>query len=247
MTNDVQIVHIVMDKACISLLCGEGKVIYSFEDRCVATDKKVVVKVSNRENFIKKEVKVLRFLSSISYSSILIDEGESHGYYYIRKKYIDGDTLENVLHKLKCEDLKVVMNDIADEIKRVHEFPFPGDIPKPYQYYVNEICGTKEMSKYVEKVREISKDAKIGFCHGDFHPRNIIIKDSKFVGFIDWEFAGYYPVASDGSFERFWVTPGMESFSQIYDAPPKIMALEHTIYCIKTGDTKKAERILMKL
>ena len=34
---------------------------------------------------------------------------------------------------------------------------------------------------------------KIVLTHGDFHPRNIIVKDDVVIAIIDWEFAGWYP------------------------------------------------------
>ena len=39
----------------------------------------------------------------------------------------------------------------------------------------------------------IRVDHKIVLTHGDFHPRNIIVKDMVITGIIDWEFAGWYP------------------------------------------------------
>ncbi|KAF2763201.1 UROD/MetE-like protein [Pseudovirgaria hyperparasitica] len=35
--------------------------------------------------------------------------------------------------------------------------------------------------------------AKIVLTHNDFHPRNIIVRDGKVVGIIDWELCGFYP------------------------------------------------------
>ncbi|EPE33705.1 Protein kinase-like (PK-like) [Glarea lozoyensis ATCC 20868] len=31
------------------------------------------------------------------------------------------------------------------------------------------------------------------FTHGDLHPQNILVRDDKIVGIIDWEFSGWYP------------------------------------------------------
>ena len=39
----------------------------------------------------------------------------------------------------------------------------------------------------------MSCDHKLVLTHGDFHPRNILIKDGIVVGLIDWECAGWYP------------------------------------------------------
>ena len=36
-------------------------------------------------------------------------------------------------------------------------------------------------------------DHRIVLTHGDFHPRNIIVKDDAVIAIIDWEFAGWYP------------------------------------------------------
>lgn len=53
----------------------------------------------------------------------------------------------------------------------------------------------EKISNYIEKV--ISKlsriDVPIVFSHNDVAPRNIIIREGKIVGIIDWEFAGFYP------------------------------------------------------
>jgi len=36
-------------------------------------------------------------------------------------------------------------------------------------------------------------DHKVVLTHGDFHPRNIIVKDMVITAILDWEFAGWYP------------------------------------------------------
>ena len=37
-------------------------------------------------------------------------------------------------------------------------------------------------------------DTKIVLTHGDFQPRNILVRDGKVVSIIDWEYSGFYPV-----------------------------------------------------
>jgi aminoglycoside phosphotransferase (APT) family kinase protein len=41
--------------------------------------------------------------------------------------------------------------------------------------------------------RSLRTDHEIVFTHGDFAPRNIIVKDGKLAAIIDWEFSGWYP------------------------------------------------------
>lgn len=37
------------------------------------------------------------------------------------------------------------------------------------------------------------RDHSIVFSHGDLRPQNILVKDEKVIGVIDWEFSGWYP------------------------------------------------------
>lgn len=43
--------------------------------------------------------------------------------------------------------------------------------------------------------RELStcKPHRIVLTHGDLHPRNIIVRDDRIVGLLDWEYAGWFP------------------------------------------------------
>jgi len=41
--------------------------------------------------------------------------------------------------------------------------------------------------------RSLSTDHDIVFTHGDFAPRNIIVRDGQVVGILDWEYSGWYP------------------------------------------------------
>jgi aminoglycoside phosphotransferase (APT) family kinase protein len=41
--------------------------------------------------------------------------------------------------------------------------------------------------------RSLRTDHEIVFTHGDFHPRNILVKDGRVVGLLDWEYSGWYP------------------------------------------------------
>ena len=43
------------------------------------------------------------------------------------------------------------------------------------------------------------KALPMGFCHGDFHPLNIIWEGGEIKGVIDWEFAGFKPLVYDAA------------------------------------------------
>ena len=42
-------------------------------------------------------------------------------------------------------------------------------------------------------LRSLRTDHEIVFTHSDFAPRNMIIKDGKIAGILDWEYSGWYP------------------------------------------------------
>ena len=48
---------------------------------------------------------------------------------------------------------------------------------------------TDMVIRFVEKL----PPHKILFTHNDIAPRNILVREAKVVGIVDWEFAGYYP------------------------------------------------------
>lgn len=227
--------------------------IHSTDDRCVATNGKVVIKVSIYEQLVKREVETLTFLNGINYPECptLVDSGSVGDYFFITKEFIEGETLEKVMRKMSHKELISVMEDIVKELNKIHSMS-PTNLERTLDnYYVNEVCyKVEKFREYKHLVLEKTKEVEQVFCHGDLHPRNIIINDKKLAGFIDWEFSGYYPMSSEGSFERFWNTPGCESFSRVYESlniPQDLRSLEHVIYCIKTDKISKAEQILNKI
>ena len=47
---------------------------------------------------------------------------------------------------------------------------------------------------YTKMLREqLSTPHKIVLTHGDLSPKNILVRDGRIVGILDWEFAGWYP------------------------------------------------------
>lgn len=53
----------------------------------------------------------------------------------------------------------------------------------------------KAPEKAVENLRKEMPDCKpYTWTHGDLSPENIMVKDGKVTGILDWEFSGYYPV-----------------------------------------------------
>jgi aminoglycoside phosphotransferase (APT) family kinase protein len=73
-------------------------------------------------------------------------------------------------------------------------------------------------------VKHQRKDHRIVLAHGDLHQANIMVKDGKITGLIDWEFAGWYPeywdyvkFCSSRGGHRDWMDYAKDIFSQSYD------------------------------
>jgi len=62
----------------------------------------------------------------------------------------------------------------------------------------NTFLSSDMMSQALKILREIAirflrTDHMVVLTHGDFAPRNIIVKRGRVVGLLDWEYAGWYP------------------------------------------------------
>lgn len=53
--------------------------------------------------------------------------------------------------------------------------------------------GSRPWTDVVIRFIEAMPPHKIVFTHNDIAPRNILVRDAKVVGIVDWEFSGFYP------------------------------------------------------
>lgn len=71
---------------------------------------------------------------------------------------------------------------------------------------------------------QLRSNHRIVFTHGDLTQHNIIVKDNKIVGLLDWEYAGWYPEYWEyvnfferQSRNRDWKDYARDIFPRIYD------------------------------
>ncbi|KAI9827432.1 MAG: hypothetical protein M1819_006973 [Sarea resinae] len=62
---------------------------------------------------------------------------------------------------------------------------------------------------------ESGLDEDLGLMHNDFNPSNIIVRDDRIVGVIDWEMAGYFGWDRAGKVHSLARVPKKEDFSQL--------------------------------
>ena len=59
---------------------------------------------------------------------------------------------------------------------------------------LKENCSENAWTNMVIKyIKAIPNHDRIVLTHGDLVPRNILVKNGRIVGIIDWEMAGFYP------------------------------------------------------
>ncbi|WBW96686.1 phosphotransferase family protein [Oceanirhabdus sp. W0125-5] len=81
-----------------------------------------------------------------------------------------------------------------------------------YKHFLNGIAGSRleestksKLIKFIENNNDllIRMTKKFVLCHGDFRPANLLVKDNKLVGILDWEFSLSAPCYFDiGQFTR---------------------------------------------
>ena len=147
-----------------------------------------------------------------------IEEGTGYG--YIAMQYVDGKPLdqawgsyteaqkENVVKELKqyMEELRSITGDSIGSVDGSHcEDQFFSNIPGGYGPYKSETAfnkglvhalqdrGENTWTNMVVRFIEALPPHKIVLTHNDLAPRNILVKDAKVVGIVDWELSGFYP------------------------------------------------------
>ncbi|KAJ6031550.1 Aminoglycoside phosphotransferase [Penicillium herquei] len=147
-----------------------------------------------------------------------VDESIDRG--VIIMEYIEGDVLQDVIDEMddeRREKIAAQLRAYMAELRSV-EGEFIGSVDGsacedpvfcaeqggfgPYKTeaeFNDGLIRAMNMSQTNSWVNHVSRlirampPHKIVLTHGDFSPRNIIVKDDKITGIIDWEMAGFYP------------------------------------------------------
>jgi aminoglycoside phosphotransferase (APT) family kinase protein len=134
----------------------------------------------------------------------------------ITMDYIEGETLHAVWNglpeeqKLDIEEqLKGILSQLrslkgqyigsinrgeADDVRKFHYTGGPFDTEAEFNRFLvsDKLKGCLSIL-YDMAFRSLRTDHEIVFTHGNFAPRNIIVKDGRVVALLDWEFSGWYP------------------------------------------------------
>ncbi|MDY6791149.1 MAG: phosphotransferase [Thermodesulfobacteriota bacterium] len=133
-----------------------------------------------------------------------------HGLWQLTR-FVDGVPLQRpqyVFQRWRAKVLASFLIDLAKKSPGVdHLFPIQSFSIKDYIYELMDTIGIHEPElkksinptiRFLEKqFMGIHDTFPQGFCHGDYHPLNVIWSDSGINAVIDWEFCGYKPEIYD--------------------------------------------------
>jgi len=109
----------------------------------------------------------------------------------------------------------------------------PFDDEESFNHYRKERVRATKGDDAASRVASLQKSGhRFVLTHGDLSDRNILVKDGKITGLVDWEFSGWYPEYWESvqaqvspSHDPYW----REVLGQVLDPYPEMLELEKTI------------------
>lgn len=162
-----------------------------------------IIKKTEHELFNEWLLEEYKSLQSLSYTGIPVPKVhafQKHGKSsWLLLDYIDGISLRHFLAgKPNSKDREIVISQYGLSLKQIHETKCPialnndSDISwldsmfqrADYNLKNYKVNGTKELLLRLK--REQPNPIGSTLIHGDFHTNNVLIKNNKVVGIIDW-------------------------------------------------------------
>ncbi|KAJ7494831.1 kinase-like domain-containing protein [Mycena galericulata] len=169
------------------------------------------------------EAEVIRYIrkrTSIPTPPIVISATGILDHFMVMKR-IDGEPLDVVWVGMKKEQQQKIIHQLRDIIAQLRALrpPDPSAISGlygrqckdarvasmvPFGPFKNESefndflvkigQGNFPPDPFFDETRKLMRDThRIVFTHGDFAPRNILVRGDEVVGLVDWEHSGWYP------------------------------------------------------
>ncbi len=163
--------------------------------------------------------------------------------------FIEGQTLESIWLSLSVEEKHSICHQLREILDTMRKAEWPstfigscdgGPVLDARLYGIKKggpFRNEEELNKFILDIHDLTPqpirdtltkhqrtDHRIVFSHGDLHQGNVMVKDGKITGLIDWELAGWYPEYWDyvkfcfsGGAHRDWMNHAKDIFSQSYD------------------------------
>jgi aminoglycoside phosphotransferase len=167
-------------------------------------------------------MQIIRQLTSIPVPEIVRVHAQGRRA-YIFMSYVPGTTLQHIWPTLSMEARQNITDQLKSYMDELRAIPPPSscyigsleshicvDNRQLLRLNIDEnrlISSEKEFNRFIMAdlwefypteyynmlLSMMRQNHRIVLTHGDFHPRNIMVKDTIITGIIDWEFSGWYP------------------------------------------------------
>jgi thiamine kinase-like enzyme len=192
------------------------KIAVGFTNKVYLVDDTYIIKVCNNEineENIAREVYLYKLFSShLPVPNIIVYDTSKNilNKHYVIYPSIEGDNLYNVWHTIGEDKRKQIVKDLCSHLRTINKTPYDDfvrtfnvDISKSWrEIIIHKINASLEklakkntlskelildINEFVKKYQGVLDEAKIAFVHWDVHFDNILVKEGKIVGMIDFE------------------------------------------------------------
>lgn len=163
-------------------------------------------------------------------------------------EYLDGITLDRYI-EINNKFPESLAKDIGEKLALLHQTEFKNEglldenlnlseglppILDWYEYFLSGIAGKrigtglrKKISNYIDNNYELLLEmtSKFVLTHGDFRPENLMIKEDRLVGILDWEFSlaapRYFDIGQFFRNEKYLLVKVEDNFIEGYNSVAK--------------------------
>jgi len=209
------------------------------DDYLIVTEnpnKKLVLRLKDKKKALNIEKKIGSLVRGIPIPKVYLKETERklEGDYYSIIEKMEGEHFDEVIPRLKTEEIKKLSYELGEIIGKIHSVKnkYYGKITRDkssygyygtfYDYYswrIQEILDDALKAKldeklvekfidFVDKNKELVKFKKnASLTHYDLYPDNIFVKNGKISGIIDWHGARWSDNELDLIKVKWWIFP----------------------------------------
>ncbi|KAI5455757.1 kinase-like domain-containing protein [Mariannaea sp. PMI_226] len=180
---------------------------------------KIVTKSGKRINL--QEVNALQVArkAQLPVPCVYNTETTQDGTKHLKMEYIEGETLNKIWPNMSTNEKKDIAQQLRTLLEIMQSIPPPPNLiggcdgeeirdlhvrsihraPSCINeegfnaYILSSLSQSIPSSIYKAFAQRLQTNHRIVFSHCDLSPRNIIVKEGKIKGLIDWELAGWYP------------------------------------------------------
>ncbi|KAF2973274.1 hypothetical protein GQX73_g423 [Xylaria multiplex] len=191
----------------------EGTIIYDARNRRVVRNGDKVTKIVAINGVRQSEAETMRFVRE--HTTIPVPRVYATTSKSITMDYVEGTSLDKAWDSLSDVDRVEIINQLRGYLEQmraikgsyiggigrtpaVDERRFFADQGGPFEseaewnHFILKDAPCPEVLQSMAR-SQMRTDHEIVFTHGDLHPCNIMVKDGRITGIIDWELAGFYP------------------------------------------------------